>query len=183
MLTPIPAACEPGITFSAPRLKVLVRDPVQPACVDLSASGGRVTCRISDIPTGSDEVGLESVVLPCRVEKGVLDSGLPSVEIWAPTCRYGAALYHVFLVRPASASGSERQTTRMCVYDLVPGGESSSRNLSEDWRGAQVILQLLRVDLAPGALDGLTLYDLVGVLRHPLPNVREAALMALGSRE
>ena len=122
-------------------------------------------------------------MVDCRVEKGVLDPGLPSVEIWAPTCRYGTAVYSVLLIWPASAPGSERQATRMCVYDLVPGGESSSMTQSDDWRGAHVSLRLVRVDFAPGALDGLAVSDLVEVLRHPLPHIREEALLALGSRE
>jgi hypothetical protein len=172
-----------SITFSAPTLKVLVCDPMQRPSDDLSASTCPVSCSIPDIPTGPDVVGLESLVLPCRVEKGVLDPGHPSVEIWAPTCRYGLALYHVLLVWPASAPGSERQATRMCVYDLVPSGESSSMTLSDDWRGAHVSLRLVWLVLAPGTLDGLPLYDLVEALRHPLPHVREAALAAVESRE
>ena len=183
MLTPLRAAPDSAITFSTPSPRVLVCDTVQRASLDLTAGGGRVTCRIPDIPTGPDVVGLESFVLPCRIETGVLDSGLPSVAIWAPTCCYGTAVYQVLLVRRASAPGSEGQATRMCVYDLVPSGESSSMTLSDDWRGAHVSLRLVRVDLAPGALDGITLYDLVEALRHPLPHVREAALLAVGSRE
>jgi hypothetical protein len=71
----------------------------------------------------------------------------------------------------------------MWVYDLVASGASSVMTLSDDWRGAHVSLRLVRLDLTPGALDGLTVDDLVEALRHPLPDVREAALLAVGSRE
>ena len=125
------------------------------------------------IPTGPAIVGLELVVLPCRVEVGVLDPGLPSLEIWAPRCRYGYATYDV----ACQLAGESMLTS--CYLKIVGGTSRAvrARRRRKRWP-VRYVLRLLSLAVAPGALDYLGQAEMVEALAHPLRSVREAAILS-----
>ena len=129
-------------------------------------------------PTGTAVVGLETVVLPSYVR--VTPEASLTVEVVAPTCRYGAAIYTVYFVRLDRGATSSRFVNWREFPGTIHSGGSLRTRIPVGWERADIRLRLLEVALHPGAFLDLTPEELTDALAHPFQEVREQALMAVG---
>ena len=126
-------------------------------------------------PTGPDSVGLQPSVLPSAITMDAEDERRCVCWITAPTCRYGRAVYRGEL---RFALGSS--TLEVVSEEAVAGGSTVACKLDIVYPLDRVDLVLVSVSIAPAALSKVTRDELVDALQHPLRDVREAVLLALG---
>jgi hypothetical protein len=127
------------------------------------------------VPTGPAIVGLEPEVLPARVTVSRRLSGTTLV-ITAPRCRFGTVTYSLRLWSPGlfvQPLTSPRQ------FGLLPSGKRFTAEVPKSWPDWSLTLHLLDLKPDPRAFRALSPSELADALAHPLPAVREAALLAL----
>ena len=127
---------------------------------------------------GPAVVSLELYVMPAHVM--AYGGASPGLFVLPSLCRYGVALYTPCLLRRQRAPGGVRRVDWMYLAAAARSGVTLRVHLSADWEQAHVRLRLEGVAIEPGALAHLPPDELATVLSHPLQQVRESALLALG---
>ena len=127
------------------------------------------------ISTGPALVGLQTPVLPAfaRVSRRMAGA---SVLVRAPHCSVGSAGYTMRLWSP-----SHRRTRHQYVEisSTLRSGRQIVQLVPDDWNDIAIVLDLVQLHVAPGALWALTADQLIDALSHPLEVVREAAMCAV----
>lgn len=128
-----------------------------------------------ELPTGPDVVGLEPIVLPCAIELGTLGADDLGFKVFAPRCRYGAAIYLAWLVMPSgNVVGAD-------LDDAVVGGQHAWYTRPVGPSPVRIELHMLALWELQG-LDSLKPAELLEALTHPLAEVRQGAIVALGAQ-
>ena len=133
---------------------------------------------MSTPPTGPAIVGFETVILPSHVR--VTPEAPLTVEVSAPACRYGAAVYTTSFVRRDRGAASSRLVNWREFPGTIRSGTSLRTRIPDGWEGAEIRLRLLEIALHWGALLDLTAEELADALAHPFQEVRQEAMMDLG---
>ena len=94
----------------------------------------------------------------------------------APHCSVGSAGYAMRLWSP-----SHRRTRHQYVEisSTLRSGRQIVQPVPDDWDDIEIVLDLVQLFVAPGAISALTADELIGALSHPLGVVREAAMCAV----
>jgi hypothetical protein len=104
-----------------------------------------------------------------------MDTGKNVCWVTAPTCRYGSAVYQAQMRFALGGSILE-----IDAEERIAGGACTECVLDIEYPLQRVDLFLTSVWLSPGALSGMTPDELAEAFQHPVRDIHEAVLLALG---